>query len=318
MLKPGVVPILLVSAMGLGTAAAQGQDYPNKPVRLVTGSAGGSADFSARLIAAGIMGPLGQPIIVNNQSREEPADVTARAQPDGYTVLLGGSLTWIAPLIRDVPWDPVRDLLPVTLATRQPLIMVVHPSVAVSSVKELLALARAKPGALNYSQGSIGGASHLATELFKSMAGVNIVGIPYKGTGAAVNALVAGEVQLTIIDPAASLPHIKSGKMKALAVTSAQPSALAPGLPTVGASGVPGYETANTAAMFVPAKTPAAIIKRLNQEVVRVLSRPDIKEKYFSTGVETVGSTPEELAAIMKAEMISLGKVVAEAGLRAK
>lgn len=309
---------LIVAMIVVGANPAFGQNYPVKTIRIVTGSVGGAADLSARLIAQGISSPLEQSVVVENQSKEEPAALVAKAPPDGYTLLLGGNLTWLAPLLRDTPWDPVRDLLPITMAAQQPLILVAHPSVAINSVKDLIALAKATPGVLNYSLGTLGGTSHLSMELFKSMTSLNIVGIPYNGTGAVALAVVRNEVQITFIDPSAGTPYIRAGRLKSLAVTSAQPSALAPGLPTVAASGVPGYESGNASAMFAPAKTPEAIVRRLNREVVRELNRPDIKEKYFDTGVETVGSSPEELAAKMKSEMLTMGKVIADAGLRLK
>jgi tripartite-type tricarboxylate transporter receptor subunit TctC len=246
-----------------------------------------------------------------------PGELVARAQPDGHTLLVTGSSFWLVPfLYSSAPWDPIKDFLPVTLAANSPNILSVHPSVPVNSVKELIAFAKARPGAVNYSAGGAVGATTLAAELFISMAGVNIVRINYKGGGPAVLALVAGEVHLTFATTGATTPFVKAGKLRPLAITSAQPSPLAPNLPTVAASGLPGYESGASYAVFVPVKSPAAAINRLNHEIVRALNRADVKEKFFNTGVRTVGSSPEELAATVKSEMIRLGKVIKDVGLR--
>ena len=194
---------------------------------------------------------------------------------------------------------------------------VLHPTVPATSIKELIALARAKPGALNYSSGGAAGSTHLAVELFKSMAGVNIVHIAYKGGGAATTALFGGEVQMTLMGAGSVMPFVKSGKLKALAVTSAEPSAMAPGLPTVAASGVPGYEAVGLFGLLAPAKTPAAIINRLNQEVVRFVNRPEVKERYLNAGLETVGNSPEQFAAIIRSDMARMSKVIKDADIRA-
>ena len=218
----------------------------------------------------------------------------------------------------NVPWDAIRDFSPITLATSQPSILAVHPSLPVKSVKELIALAKSKPGALNYSVGASGTAQHFAAELFKVMAGVNIVMINYKGGGPATNALIAGEVQVSFVSAASAAPFVKSGRLRALAVTSAQPSMLAPGLPTVAASGLPGYESVTLAGIYAPAKTPTAIINRLNQEFVRVLNGADVKEKLLNSGVEAAGNSPEQFAATIKADMTTVGKLIKDAGIRAE
>jgi tripartite-type tricarboxylate transporter receptor subunit TctC len=186
----------------------------------------------------------------------------------------------------------------------------------VKSVKELIALAKAKPGVLNYSSSGTGGSTHLAQELFKAMAGVNIVHVPYKGTAATITALVSGEVQLTINDAGLVAPHAKSGKLRALAVTSAMPSALAPGLLTVAASGLPGYEWVGTTGMWAPVKTPGAIIDRLNQEIVRLLNGADVKQRFFNAGAEVVASSPEQFAAVIKSDIVRMGKVIKDAGIK--
>ncbi len=309
-----------VGVMVLAPGAVSGQDFPSKPVRLFTSEPGGGNDFAARLIAQGLTGALGQQVVVENRGAAGgviAAETVAKAPPDGHTLLFYGSNIWLLPFLRkNVPYHPVRDFAPITWAVKATGILVVHPSLPVKTVQELIALAKARPGELNYGSGAVGSATQMATELFKSMAGVNIVRIAYKGNGPAITALVAGEVQLVFATPGSVAPHIKSGRLRALAITSPQPSALLPGLPTVAASGVPGYETLSIVGAFAPAKTPAALVTRLNQEFVRVLSRPDVKERFANVGVETVGSSPEEFGAKVKSEMARLGKVIKEAGIR--
>ena len=305
-----------IGAMVTGTAtAACAQDYPNRPIRIVTSAAGGGSDFTARQVASGISPPLGQPVIVDNRAGGIiAAEVVAKSPPDGYTLTVQGAL-WIVPLLSKAPYE-VSDFAPIVQTERIVNIVAVHPSVPAKAVKDLIALAKARPGELNYASVSIGGSTHLAMELFKSMAGVNIVHVPYKGAAAAVPALMSGEVQLMIFDAGVLAPHVKSGKLRALAVTSAQPSALFPELPTVTASGLPGYESGAMAGLFAPAKTSKAIIDRLNLEIVRVLNRTDVKERFMAAGLEVVASTPEEFTAAIKADTVRLSKVIKDAGIK--
>jgi tripartite-type tricarboxylate transporter receptor subunit TctC len=313
--------IWMVSVITLvaGTGAACGQGFPVKPIRIVTAAVGGSNDVMARLIGQGISGPLGQPVVVENRAGSVviPAEVVARSAPDGHTLLIYGGVVWLLPLMRDnVPYDPVRDFAPITLTNRQPNVLVVHPSLPVKSVRELIALARTKPGVLSFSTGGTGTTSHLAPELFKAMTGVNMVRIPYASGATEVTDLLSGQVQLTFSTGAVAR-HIASGKLRALAVTTADTSALYPDLPTIAASGVPGYDMATIYGMWAAARTPEAIIARLNEEIVRVLRRPDVKEKFFGNGVEVVGSTPAEFAATINAQVARMGKVIRDAGIRA-
>ena len=309
----GVLCLVIV----LGAGAVWGQAYPNKPIRILSNEPGAGNDFVARLVAEGISGPLGQPVIIENRPGVFSTANVAKAQPDGYTLLSQGQSMWLAPYLRDnVPWN-ARDFSPITIMMQGPNILVVHPSVPVKTVKELIALAKSKPGELNYSAGTRGSAVHLAAELFKLMAGVNIVGIAYKGGTAATNAVIAGEVQVSFPTATGVTPQLKSGKLRPLAVTSAQPSALIPGVPTVASSGLPGYESVNYTGLFVPAKTPAALIRRLNQEVVRVLIRPETKERLAGIGAEVVANSPEQAAATIKSEMARMGKLIKDAGIRA-
>jgi tripartite-type tricarboxylate transporter receptor subunit TctC len=314
---------MTVFILGAGMVRAQDPStelrtgFPNKPIRLVTVGVGGAMDFMSRLLAQGLTVDLSQPVIVENRSSGFlPGQIVSKASPDGYTLLVAGPPLWIAPLLQSVPYDAFRDFSPITMMASTPNILVVNPSLPVKSVKELIALAKARPGQLNYASTGTGGSLHLAAELFKSMAGVNIVRINYLIAGTMINDLIGGQVQLMFGNSGAVVPHVKSGRLRALAITSAQPSALAPGLPTVAASGLPGYESASTSGVFAPAGTPAAIIKRLNQEMVLVLNRADVKEKFFNAGIAAIGSSPETLVATIKSEVVRMGKVIKDAGIR--
>ena len=308
---------LLVAVMAIsGGSPLSAQDYPSKPVRMVTSAAGGGGDILTRLLAQAIAGSLGQPTIVDNRGGILAFEAVAKAAPDGHTLLSSPNNFWLLPFMQNVAYDPIRDFLPITLYVRSPNVIVVHPSLPVKSIKELVALAKAQPGQLNFAAGSTGSSSHLAAELFKITAGVNIVHIAYKGAAVALNDTLGGHVFLLFSNTAAVAPHAKSGRLRSLAVTSAQPSALAPELPTVASSGYPGYEAAAMYGLFAPAATPVAVITRLNQETLRALARSDVKEKFFSAGVETVGTTPDQLLAAIKSEMVRLGKVIKDAGIR--
>lgn len=302
---------------GQPTSTSSGQTFPSKPIRMLSSAPGGSSDVVARMIAPGLSANLGQQVIVDNRGGFISVDILTKAPPDGYTLLYFGSSLWLAPFLRaNVPYDPVKDFSPVALAVSAPTILVVHASVAATSVKELIALAKAKPGTLNYSSGPSGSATHLAAELLKSMAGVSIVRIPYKGQGPALNALLGGEVQLTFPSAGSVMTHVKAGKIRALAITSSEPSALFPGLSALAAAGVPGYESVQMSGIFAPAKTPKPIVDRLNREIVRVLDSADVKERFASAGLEAVGGSPEQFAAKIKSEMIRMGKVIKDAGIR--
>ena len=303
----------LFAVLTVFTGATSAQDYPVKPIRIITSEAGSGGDFATRLI---VQGMPGRQFVVDNRNLVG-IEMAAKAPPDGYTLLLHGTPVWLAQFMRDsVPWDTVRDFAPVTLVAQAPNVLAVHPSLPVKSVAGLIALARARPGDLNYGSGPGGAVSHLSAELLKLMTGVNIVRISYRGTGQAMLALLGGQVQVMFAAASASTPHFKAGKLRALAVTSAQPSALLPGLPTVAASGLPGYESILPFGMFAPVKTPAAIIDQLNRETVQALNTPQIKERLSNAGTEAVGSSPEQLAAMMKSEMAKWGKVIRDAGIR--
>ena len=314
-----VVWIFSIVAMVLGAAAAPGQSYPAKPIRLITVETGGGADFAARVIVAGLSDSLGQQVVVENRGGAGGAiaiETVARMPPDGYTLLLQGSTLWLLPFLRaKASWDPVKDFAPIAWATKAPNILVVHPSLPVKSVRELIALAKAKPGELSYSSSGTGSSTHIAAGLFTSMAGVNILHIPYKGAGPSLNGLIGGQVHIAFAFAGGAMPHVKSGRLRALAVCSAQPTPLTPGLPTLAAT-LPGYELVSTLGIFAPAGTPAQHIARLNQAIVQVLNRSDVKERFFTAGAETVGSSPEELLALMTSDMARLGPVIKNAGIR--
>ncbi len=310
--------IIVSFALLLSAGIAISQSYPTKPVRIVTSLPGGNGDFISRLIALGISGPLGQQVIVDNRPGGNiQGEIVSRAPPDGYTLLHSGTTLWLGPFLQDhAPFDPVRDFSPLALVGSSPNVLAVNSAVPATTVKELIALAKAKPGDLNYASAGAGSPNHLAAELFKAMAGINIVRISYKGAGPALSSVISGETQLMFTNTGAITPHLKSGRVRALAVTSAQRSALAPSLPTMAAAGLPGYESASVYGMFAPAKTPEPIIHRLNQEIVRVLNSAEVKEKLFNSGVESAGGSPDQLMTVMKADMARMGKVIKDAGIR--
>ena len=319
MLMPRILAwIFSIGIVVSGVDAASAQNYPNKPIRLITSVLGGSPDFVSRLIAQGISGGLGQNVIVDNRGSIMSGELVSQALPDGYTLLLSAGSLWVGSLLQKTPYDPVRDFAPISLVTTQPNVLVVSPSVPVKSVKELIALAKSRPGELNYASSTTGAANHLAAELFKSMAGVKIQRIPYKGIGLATTDLISGRVQMAFPGAGGVMPHVKSGKLRALAVTGSRRSELLPGLPTVAESGVPGYESVVVNAVFAPAKTPATIINRLNHEIVRFLRTPQGKEKFLDAGSEVVGSSPGELGATRISDMARMSKVIRDAGIRAE
>ena len=307
-----------VAALTVGAACAQ--SYPVKPLRILTAEPGGGNDFAARVIAQSVAPRLGQPCIVDNRGGAGgliAAEIVARAPADGYTLLVYASNIWIIPLLRKkTPYDAVRDFAPITQAATSPNIVVVHPAVPVKTVQDLISLARAKPGQLSYGSGGDGSSTHLAVELFKSMTKTDIVRIPYKGNGPALNDLVGGQVQLMFATAGSASPHIKSGRLRAIAVTSAEPSPLAPGLPTVAASAVPGYESVSIYGVFAPARTPEPIVATLNRVIVEALNAPEVRERFLNVGVETVGTTPTQFAATIKADIARMRKVIRDAGIR--
>jgi len=306
-------------ASALAAGSVGGQSFPSKPIRIITAAAGGGVDFGARTIAQGIAEPLGQQVVVENRGGNAAiaAEQVAKSAPDGYTLLMYGSGFWLTPLLQDnVRYDPVRDFLPVALTNSAPTVLVVNPVEPVKSVRDLIALAKSQPGELTYETSGTGSSTHLAAELFKSMTGTNMRRINYKGSAQGLADLVTGEVHLGFSNASSAAPFIKSGRLRVLAIGDAERSVLVPGVPTIAESGVPGYESGSINAIFAPAKTPANIITRLNQEIVRVLAQPEVKERFLSRGAEAVGSTPEQLDQKIKAEIARMGKIIKEGGIR--
>lgn len=302
-------------------ACALAQAYPNKPLRFVIPFApGGGADLLARLVGAKAGESLGQQIVLDNRSGAGgniAAEVAARAAPDGYTLLQANvAHTISASLYRKLNYDVAKDFVAVTQLASTPFILAVHPSVAASSVKELIALARSQPDQLNYGSSGNGGLSHLGTELFKSMARVEIRHIPYKGGAPAATALIAGQIQMLFNTPPVILPHVRAGRMKALAITSNRRIAAAPDLPTVAEAGLPGFEVSTWYGVMVPAGTPVAIVNKLHAAFVAALNAPDVRERLLNENFELVGSTPPEFAAHVRAEIPKWARVVKASGAR--
>jgi tripartite-type tricarboxylate transporter receptor subunit TctC len=317
---PGV---LLAFVFALPDIAAA-QAYPSKPLRMVvTFAAGGGADFVARAIAPKLGEALGQPVLVDNRPGANGAlgaDLVAKAAPDGYTLLLGAAGTMVvAPhLGANMPFDPAKDLAPASLVAISPFVVTLNPSVQANSVRELIALAKAKPGKINYGTSGTGGSPQLATELFKSMAGVNMVHVPYKGLAPALTDLIGGQIQVVFADVGLVKGHIAGGKLKGLAVTSGARTSAMADLPTVAEAGVPGYAAGTWYGIFAPAGTPADIVSRLSAEIRKLLALADIKAAFVAQGVDPAGDTPEQFAAFMREESAKWGMVIRDAGIKAQ
>jgi tripartite-type tricarboxylate transporter receptor subunit TctC len=299
--------------------AAESGTYPDRPIRMLVGFApGGGTDTTARALAGKMSERLGQQVIIDNRpgaAGNIATDIAARATPDGYTILMGtiAALAINPALYAKLPFDPLKDVIPITRAVDSTNILVVHPSVQVSSVKDLIALAKSKP--LNGGSSGVGGAGHLALELFNLQAGTNITHVPYKGGGPAMVDLIAGNINLIFATAASAVSHIKSGRIKALAVTTGKRSGLVPDLPTVAEAGLKDFEANNWYGILAPAKTPRPIIDRLNKEIVAVLNAPDIKAFLFKQGLDVAPSTPEAFAAYIRSEKDKWEKVVKAAKL---
>jgi len=305
------------------SAPAQSADsYPVKPVRLVTPfPPGGGTDILARALAPRMSESLGGSVIVENRAGAGGLvgiEAVARAAPDGYTLLLvSGSLTIIPSLFPNVRYDPVKDFTPVTLATRQPYIAVVHPSLPAKNIRELIALARARPGQVTYASAGSGGAGHLGMELLKTMVKVNIVHIPYKGSGPALIDVLGGHVSLMFASAPSAMPHIKTGRLRALAMTGSQQSAAVPGVPTIAESGLPGFETYGWYGVLAPAGTAPPIIARVHGAIIKAMAAPEVMERIVADGSEAVAGTPEQFADYIKRDIPKWAKVIKESGARA-
>jgi len=299
-------------------------DYPAKPVRFIVALApGGGTDFVARVLAGRLSETWGQQVVVDNRPGAGSiigAELVAKAVPDGYTLLLGtNSLLTQPSLFKNLPYDVTKDFAPVTLALRAPLLLTAHPSLGVANLKELIALARAKPGELSYASPALATTGHLGGELFKLVAKVDIVHVPFKGAGIAIASLLAGEVKLMYSSPPAVVMHVKAGRLKALGVTGSKRAAQAPEIPTFEESGVNGVEAYDSYGVLAPARTPRAIVARLNAKVNEALNTPEIANRFAVTQfAEVVGSTPEEFQRFMLAEVARWAKVIREANIRAE
>jgi len=302
-------------------AGAFAQGYPAKPIRIVVGfPPGGGNDIIARLVGAKVQENWGQPVVIDNKPGANSiiaAEFVAKSAPDGYTLLVNatGGMSVNPVLYAKLPYDSLKDFVPISMVGSFPLVLVAHPSVPANSVRELVAYAKANPGKLNYSSGST--AFQVASEMFKQMTGTDIKHIPYKGSAASITAVIAGDVQMTIVDTPPLVPQIRAGKVKALAVTSAKRASAMSELPTIAESGVPGYEMVLWIGVFAPAGTPRDVAEKLNAEVVRVVKLPDIREKLEAMGVEPLGNTSEQMAEWIRREIAKYGPVVKAANIKA-
>jgi tripartite-type tricarboxylate transporter receptor subunit TctC len=311
---------LLILVLVANVALAQ--PFPSKPTKMIVPyPPGGSADILARAIGAKLGEGLGQPVVIDNRPGAGTiigTEATAKSAPDGYTFMLGTvSSHAINPALNPkLPFDPVKDFTPLSLVASIPFAMIVHPSVPARSVQEFIALAKARPGQINYSSAGNGTSNHLAGELLKSMAGIDLVHVPYKGSAPALNDLVAGQVSLMFDLVLTAAPHIKSGAARGLAVTGAQRSPVLPGLPTVAESGLPGYEVSAWFGIFAPAGLPQPVAQRLNAEFVKVMREPDLKQRLAGLGADPLTSTPEEFSSYLRSEIDKWAKVVKASGMK--
>lgn len=303
------------------TAQGQAEAYPARPVRVVVGLApGGGTDIQTRLFAQKLSESFGRQFVVENRTGAGGTLAyaqVAKAPPDGYTLLgVAGGYTITPAVYTKLPYDPVKDFAPISLVAQAPFLLLTHPSLPARSVKDLLALARAKPGMLDCASAGHGTSTHMAFELFKTMAGVNITHIPYKGTGQSLVDTMAGQVHMLFGNVLSSLTHVRAGRLRALAVTTAKRSTVLPDLPTIAESGVPGYENSTWHGWLAPAGTPPAILTRLNAELVKSAKAPDVVERLAPDGGEAVGSTPEQFARYIASDMARWSKLVKEIGIR--
>jgi tripartite-type tricarboxylate transporter receptor subunit TctC len=317
-----LLALLLAAAACAAPATAPAQAYPAKPIRFIVPFApGGGNDILGRVLAAKLHESFGVPVVVENRGGAGGTigtEIAAKAAPDGYTVLINNlSVAVNVTLYERLPYDPLKDLQTVALVGRQPNILVVHPSLPARSWKELYALARARPGELSFSSGGVGSSSHLAAELLKLVSGIAMVHVPYKGLGPALIDLVSGQVQLCMATMASALPHVRGGRLRALAVSTAQRVAVVPEVPTLQEAGLRDYEHSTWYGLYVPAGTPRAVVDRLNAAARDAVASADVRRPFDTQGVEPASSTPEEFRAFLAAEIAKWAKVVRAAGLRA-
>ena len=302
-----------------GAAAADTDKYPSRVVRMTVGfTAGGAVDISARVVAQRLSEALGQPVIVENRPGADgviASDYVSKAAPDGHTIGYVSAGHTMNPAFRKkLPYHPLNDFSPVSLVATGTQVLVVNPSLPVQNVKELVTLARVRPGQINFASAGAGGPMHLAAELLKSMAHINIVHVPYKGGGNAINDVIAGQIEMTFIGAPVALPHVRSGRLRLLAVTTAKRMSTLPEVPTVSESGYPGYDVNASYSVLAPAATPAPFVTRLSTEIGKLVRSPDIKERFASLGIEPVGSTPDQLAGFLQAELSKWAKLAKTLG----
>ena len=312
---------ITVALLLYGEPTLSQSPYPTKPIRLVVPFVpGGSTDLIARIMAQKLDEVLGQQVIVENRAGAGGnigVDYVAKSPPDGYTLIFGhvGTFGFGPSLYQKLPYDPIKEFAPIVLFAMVPNMLAVHPALPAKTVKELIALARAHPGQLNYGSSGNGSASHLATEYFKLLSKTNITAIPYKGTGPLVTDLIAGQTSLTITGVPPLYPFVQSGRLRGLAVGSTKRLPLVPDLPTIAEAGVPGYESSTWFGPLAPAKTPREIVVRLNAELMKILQRPDVRSRFAAEGIEALGSTPEEFGAYIKTEIERWGRVIKASGI---
>ena len=310
----------LATAMLLAGAAAGQQPYPEKPIRLIVPYApGGSTDLLARLIGPKLAESWGQSVIVDNRPGGNTiigTQALTKAAPDGYTILLMAIAHTIIPNLIPTPYDPIRDFAPVATVGRGELLLVVHPSVPASNLQELIALAKSKPGQLNYASASTGGPLHLAGELFNMLADVKTQHIPYKGGGPAMLDLLGGHVQMMFSSPPESIPHLKTGKLKAIAISGSTRSPVLPQVATFAEAGMPGFTAKNWFGILAPAGTPRPVIDKLSTEVARILALPEIRDKLLSQGMDPFTSTPDQFGALLKSDLALYGKIIKAANVK--
>ena len=315
--------LLALAFAGIATAA-QAQDYPTRPIRLIVPfAAGGAADATARIIGKKVGDALGQTFVIENRGGGNGGigtEIVKSSDPDGYTLLLGqsGPISINPGIYPKLSYDPEKDLVPICMTTAYPYVLVVNPSLGVKTVAELVALAKSKPGALNYGTTGVGSSNHLVTELFADKAGIKLTHIPYRGTSLAVADLIAGQVQLVFADPVSGLSQVRGGSLIALGVTSKERSPVAPDLPTIAESGYPGFDAIAWHGIMAPAGTPPAIVKRLNTEIVKALKEPHTAKLIEAQAIQIVASTPEEFAAFIKKDVVLWRDVARQAHIEVK
>jgi tripartite-type tricarboxylate transporter receptor subunit TctC len=311
-------------ALLMGASTAQAQDYPSRPIRIIVPStAGGSVDTLARTVGSNLSQRWGQQVVVDNRSGAGGViggEITAKAPPDGYTLIMAtiAAMATNVSLAKKLPYDPVRDFAPITLVASQQIVLLVNPNVAARTAQELIQLAKSKPGQLTFASAGNGSGGHLSGELLKILAGIDLTHVPYKGISPAIVDVISGQVTMTFASIISGTPHVKTGRLRALAVTGARRSPALPELPTMMEAGVRGYESSTWYGLLAPKATSRAIVTKLNREVVAIINLPEVKANLLAEGAEPVGNTPEQFGEFIKAEIAKWGKVIRTAGLRAE